>query len=242
MKIGSFFWRVRNYGLKPSVLYLFGKNSLSNANYSPVLNSFDQLEERMGIKDFKIDTSGMLRDLELSFKEIRLKLNNPNIKNVFEEPSFTRVLVLGFLIQSDKFSQIIESGTQNGVSTILISNLIKKFKANLEIHSIDVVNHPKISDSGIKYYVLNQPVRKNFRELTNKINLPGTIFFHDSDHTKENMKFEFDWAWNHLQVSALVSDDIESNSSFADFCRVNSLSPLIYKFDNGPCVGLVLRN
>jgi hypothetical protein len=243
MKIGSFLWRAKNYGLKPGISYLVSKISLYERNLlAPILSDADALKIEVGITDPQVNNSAMLKELKTSFEEIKLLLRKPNVKNVFDEPSFTRVLVLGYLIQSNKFRQVIETGTQNGVSTILISRLNKKYEANLSIHSIDVTDQPKIPDEGVNYHVLDQPFRENFCRLTSEINLPSTIFFHDSDHSKENMDFEFDWAWNHLQVSALVSDDIESNSAFADFCRNNSLSPLFFKFDSGPCVGLVLRS
>jgi hypothetical protein len=243
MAIGSFLWRMKNYGLRASLLHLLNKFSISrNENSKLVLSDLEILGLKVGVKDFFINVQATQKDLESTLNEIKIKLQNDNVKNVFEEPSFTRVLVLGALIQSMSFSQIIETGTQNGVSSILLSTLNKKHKANLKIHSFDVVNQPRIKDNDINYYVLDEPYRKNFCRITIGINRRNTVFFHDSDHSKENMKFEFDWAWNHLNVSALVSDDIESNNAFSDFCKRNNLSPLFFKFDNGPIVGLVLRD
>jgi hypothetical protein len=243
MEIGSFLWRIKNYGLRASLLYILNRISFDYKENSVIfLSDSAVLEEKVGVKDALISTDEMQKELELAFEGIKLRLQNHEIKNVFGEPSFTRVLVLGILIKSKKFSQVIETGTQNGVSAILLAGLNKKYNANLKIHSFDVVSQPRINDPDITFYVLDQPVRKNFCRLTNQINLPNSVFFHDSDHSKENMSFEFDWAWNNLNVSALVSDDIENNSAFTSFCNINSLSPLYFKFDTGPSVGLVLRD
>lgn len=243
MEIGSFLWRTKNYGLRPSLLYLLSKFSIGhNENSKLVLSDLEILGLKVGVKDLFINVQAAQKDLESTLNEIKVNLQNDNVKNVFEEPSFTRVLVLGALIQSMSFSQIIETGTQNGVSSILLETLNKKYKANLKIHSFDVVKQPRIKDENINYYVLDEPYRKNFCRVTIEINRCNSIFFHDSDHSKENMKFEFDWAWNYLKVSALVSDDIESNNAFSDFCKKNNLSPYFFKFDNGPIVGLVLRD
>jgi len=47
------------------------------------------------------------------------------------------------------------------------------------------------------------------------------IFIHDSLHTPQTMKYEFEKAWPYLRAGGLlVSDDVEGNSAFVDF--VNS--------------------
>lgn len=51
------------------------------------------------------------------------------------------------------------------------------------------------------------------------------VFFHDSDHSYENMTREFETAWPKVKPSGLlVSDDVLANSSFFDFCRSQALS------------------
>ncbi len=53
------------------------------------------------------------------------------------------------------------------------------------------------------------------------------IFFHDSDHSYENMLWEFQTAFPHLRRDGLlVSDDVLSNRSFFDFCAQQSLKQL----------------
>ena len=60
--------------------------------------------------------------------------------------------------------------------------------------------------------------------LPNVINKLGSIelFFHDSDHSKSNMLFEFDTIWPHLKENGIIiSDDINCNDAFKEFCNKN---------------------
>jgi Methyltransferase domain len=46
------------------------------------------------------------------------------------------------------------------------------------------------------------------------------LFYHDSDHSYQNMTFEFETAWKHLSTPGIIlSDDIDWNKSFSDFCE-----------------------
>jgi predicted O-methyltransferase YrrM len=46
------------------------------------------------------------------------------------------------------------------------------------------------------------------------------IFYHDSEHSYENMMFEFEWAYKHLKTGGiLASDDVDWNDAFSDFAR-----------------------
>jgi predicted O-methyltransferase YrrM len=52
----------------------------------------------------------------------------------------------------------------------------------------------------------------------------GTIdvFFHDSDHSYENMMWEYQAAWPHLRPGGmLLSDDVHWNAAFPEFSRTN---------------------
>lgn len=46
------------------------------------------------------------------------------------------------------------------------------------------------------------------------------IFFHDSDHSYDNMMWEFESVWPKVKPRGLLaSDDVMANNSFFDFCR-----------------------
>jgi len=49
---------------------------------------------------------------------------------------------------------------------------------------------------------------------------PTDLFFRDSEHTYEAMMFEFETAWKFMrQGGFLVSDNVDRNRSFRDFCE-----------------------
>ena len=49
---------------------------------------------------------------------------------------------------------------------------------------------------------------------------PTDIFFHDSEHTFENMIWEYRTSWPHLRPGGyLLSDDVSLNNAFPQFCR-----------------------
>jgi len=54
------------------------------------------------------------------------------------------------------------------------------------------------------------------------------LFFHDSDHSYENMMFEFSCAWPYIREEGfLVSDDVNDNEAFTDFCRDKGVEYII---------------
>ncbi|MEX0799612.1 MAG: class I SAM-dependent methyltransferase [Dehalococcoidia bacterium] len=67
----------------------------------------------------------------------------------------------------------------------------------------------------------------------------GTIdmFFHDSEHSYENMAFEFDSAWERLRPGGLlVADDVDWNSALDDFCRARGIRPAAVRAGLAVCV------
>lgn len=51
------------------------------------------------------------------------------------------------------------------------------------------------------------------------------IFLHDSDHSYENMTWEFQTAFPALgETGLLLSDDVRANDAFSDFCRMRNLA------------------
>jgi hypothetical protein len=53
------------------------------------------------------------------------------------------------------------------------------------------------------------------------------IFLHDSDHSYENMTWEFETAWPKVKTDGLLlSDDVLDNTSFFDFCHQQKLAHL----------------
>lgn len=48
------------------------------------------------------------------------------------------------------------------------------------------------------------------------------IFIHDSEHSYQNMMFEFSWAANNVRPGGLIlSDDVSWNDAFEDFLSLH---------------------
>jgi hypothetical protein len=244
--VGSVKWRVKNYGLFAAINYIsretIYKHKKSHKNSLNEM-SFIDLAEILGINDFHKVT----REVSelISNKTEELKANNKiDIKDVIsgEAYSDTRLKVLSICILGYLPETIFETGTQHGLSASIISKVISNYNINSKFVSFDI-SEQYLLDNSVKKHrsILTPPVRKDFKSKTLKIAKGRVLFFHDSDHSYENMKFEFDWAWNTLSVGVLISDDIEGNTAFLDFCKNNKVKGIGLKFDNGPAVGLVLR-
>jgi len=53
------------------------------------------------------------------------------------------------------------------------------------------------------------------------------VFLHDSEHSYENMLFEYETSWTHLRPGGvLLSHDISLNMSFFDFAKSVGRKPV----------------
>ena len=73
------------------------------------------------------------------------------------------------------------------------------------------------------------------------------VFLHDSDHTYETMRGEFELAWPKLaEGGALIADDSTDNTAFAELCERVGRTPLLFPnpneqpHDEARC-GLILK-
>ena len=80
--------------------------------------------------------------------------------------------------------------------------------------------------NGLSKYILPNLISK-----TNSVD----IFFHDSDHSEENMLFEFRFIWPFISDNNIIlSDDVNINNAFKIFCReIKYKKALIYKGEFG---------
>jgi hypothetical protein len=167
------------------------------------------------------------------------------IKDVTSNVAFsdTRLKVLGACIIGKCPDTIIETGTQHGVSASIISKVIGSYGLNSKFVTFDLKQNHLLDKSIEKHrFILTTPVRSEFKKTTLKFSEGKVLFFHDSDHSYENMEFEFNWAWEKLNVSVLIADDIDNNQAFVNFCNKINIIGYRLKFDKGPAVGLALRS
>jgi hypothetical protein len=67
------------------------------------------------------------------------------------------------------------------------------------------------------------------RDVLPTLSVKVDFFFHDSEHSYENMMFEYEWAYSNLSENGVIaSDDIEWNNAFRDFKnRHKDLKPIV---------------
>ena len=124
-------------------------------------------------------------------------------------------------------SVIVETGVANGIST---SYLLLACHRNCKgvVYSIDIDRReflpPERATGWIvpdylraRWTLILADARTALPSLLSRL-CPIDIFIHDSDHTYEQMQFEFEQSYAHLRPEGLlISDDISFNSAFDDF-------------------------
>ena len=251
MKIGSSFWRIRNYGIFAALKYIYTdkiNKSVFDYSASKLILSLAELNNIL----LKINEKDVL-DLEnssdkifndISENLIKLESSGTGIKRsiIGNSASKTRLKVLAYIVNYFDFDLIIESGTQHGISALFMEKY--SITKNYKIYSFDVKNNVIPEGIGkVNYVILRSPVRKSFKTFTSRLinRNDKLLYFHDSDHSYENMSFEFNWAWNELKVDYLISDDVSENTAFSRFANRSNLTPYYCKFDSGSVVGFVIR-
>ena len=244
--VGSVLWRIQNYGLVAALKYVFLQRGRPEQMHPHKLCL--DLQGLIGLLALPPkNSSHVVERINSSMHRLRESQLNENLKGikpvVAVGASITRLVVLDLVIAKIQPDLVIETGTQHGVSASVVSESISHQKLGVRFKSIDVANQALIRrEDSVEYLVLDTPIRVQFRKETICDLGKRILFFHDSDHSYENMIFEFDWAWNYLKVKALVSDDIDGNYAFKNFCRRNNLTGYRVTLDDGPAVGLVIRD
>jgi predicted O-methyltransferase YrrM len=138
---------------------------------------------------------------------------------------------------------VVETGVGGGLSSaFLLKGLQDNHRGRL--YSIDLLNHEEVlaREGRIEKAVAILPpnLKQGFivpDELTERWELlygrtqdllpsllkkvgPVQLFFHDSEHTYENMMFEYFTSWPHIESKGfLLSDNINDNKAFFDFAK-----------------------
>jgi hypothetical protein len=245
--IGTPIWRVLNYGLTPTVRYFLthrlGTKS-STKNLEPLgASDFAKL---VGILDPNAEATSRASVLTMMHSmrtRAETELHGMKIKNVLEsDSSISRLVLLELVTRGGQFKSFIETGTQHGLSAFIVGETVQRLGLEMNVSSFDVThNQYSIKSRGCKYFCLSWPVRRKFQDWTLNLSNKPLIFFHDSDHSYENMFFEFNWAWNNLDAAVIISDDIDGNDAFYDFCKSVQIKGYRIMLDAGPAVGFAMR-
>lgn len=159
--------------------------------------------------------------------------------NTLKQTDQWKAYVLYFLCRITEPDVIIETGIAAGHSSLGILSALKR-NGKGHLHSIDLPGFEYRTDDGNVWKDMSSAdgpgwlVPSNLRDRwtihigpSRKV-LPVIlediesidVFYHDSEHTKENMRFEMQGAWTKLKTGGyLLADNINWNSAFADFCR-----------------------
>jgi predicted O-methyltransferase YrrM len=128
---------------------------------------------------------------------------------------------------------VVETGVASGVSSTYILHALQK-NGRGTLYSID---YPTPGDKLPTGWLVPEEVRNRWRLIRGKSSeklqdllndlLEVDLFLHDSEHSYQNMMFEFETVWPHLRKEGvLLSDDTHMNESFFDFARSVNKKPV----------------
>jgi predicted O-methyltransferase YrrM len=125
----------------------------------------------------------------------------------------------------------VETGVANGVSSaFILLALQKNRKGTLWSVSLPAEKDPYIPEGEGVGWVIPSSLRERWKllvgssgellpDLLGRVG-PIDLFFHDSDHSYENMLREFETSWPYIrQGGYLFSDDAKDNAAFSVFTR-----------------------
>ncbi|TNE55611.1 MAG: class I SAM-dependent methyltransferase [Bacteroidetes bacterium] len=154
---------------------------------------------------------------------------------------------LYLLIRATKPEVMVETGVAHGYSSSIILQAMHQNKQGT-LYSIDLPGHDTNANYNLQADAIGHVVPNDLRSRWQLIRgdvreeLPPLLdrlqqidcFFHDSDHSYENMSFEFQLADKHLRNGGfLISDDVYKNKAYAEFMDEKKY-PSAY-FTKGAC-------
>lgn len=176
------------------------------------------------------------KSLEAEYREVLSRLvpyKNTPLHRVItvHDGTITREagLLLYGLIRERKPSTVLETGVYNGFSTAIILSALNKNKKG-ELYSTDIKDgvgrFVKNMDTHRWHKCIGSP--KNILKKTLKKIHRLDMFVHDSDHSYENMTYEFNQAYKKMKGRGIImSDDVDMNNAFWDFSSTRKLHPKV---------------
>lgn len=141
------------------------------------------------------------------------------------------------LAEHIKARKIVETGVAAGWSSTAFLLSLRNREDTLLV-STDMPYTDKDADKyvgcvvpdelrGENWRLIREPDRKGLPQALSL--MPSIDMFHyDSDKTYEGRMFAYNLLWNALRPGGImISDDIDDNFGFRDFCRAVELSPLV---------------
>ena len=250
--------------LKPAISEMLKNPSLISSVLS---GNFD----KMYCQYWKKKLSGSQKFHDLIFnndeKDIIKKISELNHKILNEKSATIEAfyIPLYFLVRITKPETIVETGVHRGVSSLFILQALHENNKGV-LYSIDLPQAEYEQDnldstkSTLPTEKIGVCITKNLRKRWNLIlgdsrkELPKLledlstidIFLHDSKHTQDHMKWEYETAWPHLKnFGLLISDDTNlSNGAFEEFAKNNNSQNIQLRRDgrSKELFGIILKN
>ncbi|MGZ6987181.1 MAG: class I SAM-dependent methyltransferase [Ilumatobacteraceae bacterium] len=212
-----------------------------------------RLSEFLGTGDLAVHAHELeasprpLRDLESAVRDVEF-FRRKAWESIFDLGLY-RITVYA-LTRELKPAAFVETGVLHGITSNFILNALRLNGAGTLI-SIDYPSYFESGPTNADGYNDTLPPGKepgwaippDNRERWKLIigrsadELPKTfaelprldLFVHDSEHTYTTMWNEFRLAWEKLEMGGvLISDNVDANASFFDFCRKVQRSPLLF--------------
>ncbi len=195
------------------------------------------------------------RYIDLSLKQARTraaKMNNLSVESIVEDQFLPkhRYTLLYALCRFLKPRAVVETGVGLGVSSYFILQALRD-NGSGELYSIDYPGSVYSSDAGIRINeasytssdgspgcLVPDSLREHWKlilgkssdELSPLCKRLGSVdlFFHDSEHTYQNMLEEYETVWPYIREKGVLSShDIGWNDSFEDFSKKNGCTPIV---------------
>ena len=250
--------------LKPALSEILKNPSLISSVLS---GDFDEMYCQYWKK--KLSESQKFHDLifKNNEKSILEKIGELNHKILNEKNATIEAfyIPLYFLVRLIKPEIMIETGVHRGVSSLFILQAMHENDKGV-LYSIDLPQAEYEQDnldttkSVLPTEKIGVCITANLRKRWNLIlgdsrkelpkllgNLSAIdIFLHDSKHTHDHMKWEYETAWPHIKNSGvLISDDINwSKGAFENFAEKNNSKNIQLRRDgrSKELFGIILKN
>jgi len=194
-------------------------------------------------------SKGVLAGLLTEYTELETKLKKryeegpqryPDYYAVGDESSF---LMYG-LVRILRPETLVETGVANGHSSYFILSALRE-NAVGTLHGVDIgpdvggLLRPAERERWRLHVLDTASLKSSFDNLLRSLP-PLDFFVHDSDHSYEWQRQEFEAAFDRLSERAvLAGDDVDSSYAFLDVCSRHAKKPM-FLIDRRKVFGLVL--
>ena len=171
-------------------------------------------------------------------------VNEPYRKEAWQRYHFKEI-ALYLLVKKYKPKVIVETGVEHGVGTYFILKAIHE-NGTGELYSIDYPNYAgcKLPPGKSPGWLVSEKLQKErlacwhliigkSKDELPKLQLTEIdMFIHDSEHSYENMKFEFEFAIRKMRKGGIIaSDDTRWNAAWDEFVKNNKLDHKRYPYE-----------